>query len=86
MKGLKSLPRAEAAFRFKEDPGSIVIPLHQFFKYTGLSEQAFLDELRTGRLVAEHGPPDKKGRVDVFITGTEAVRWEAARIRRQRQH
>ena len=82
----RTLSPDEAALRFGEDPASIVIPLPEFFRYTGMTQDGFLKELQSGRLQAHAGPPDSKGQRHVYIRGDEAVRWLAARIEARRKH
>ena len=82
----RTLSPDEAALRFGDDPASIVIPLQEFFRYTGMTQDEFLKELQSGRLRASHGPPDSNGKAHVFIPGDEAVRWLAARIEARHKH
>jgi hypothetical protein len=82
------LPPEVAGALFKVDPHRIIVGLAELPSSLGLSQEELLDELRSGRLVAE-GQRIAGGYQRVGVAGDELVRWlcsDSANARKARRH
>lgn len=80
--GHEKLEPADAAARFSRDPASVKVALPDFMRAFGLTPDEMLDELRSGRLVAEGARDDAGGYHSIAISGSEVLRWMVANNRR----